>query len=83
MGGRKRRAAKVFQFDKSHSLFSDNTRRCEEKIKKKKQNVEGKQRFYNKRRNEKTQAELERLKASNRQLKKKIAALEKKCAKKN
>ena len=73
----------MFTFDKSHGLFSDETRRCEERIKKTKNNAEAQRRFYNKQRNEKTEAELKRLKASNKELKKKIVVLEKKKAKKN
>ena len=82
-GTRRRKATKFFTFGKSHGLFSENTRRCEEKIKKTKQNVQAQRKFYNKQRNEKIEEDLKRLKASNKELNKKISVLEKKIAKKN
>ena len=72
-----------FQFEPGHSLFSDNTRRCEENASRKIKNVEKQNRFKVKHKSEKLKAELALQKSVIMKLEKKVQSLTKKLSKKN
>ena len=79
-GGRKRvrKSTQLFNFAEGHSLFSETTRRCEAREKKRAQNIKWQGKYQEKKRNE----TVKRLKASIKKKDLKIQSLTKKLAKK-
>ena len=77
-GKRVRKSTKFFQFGASHSLFSETTRRCETREKKRTQNIKRQRKCQDKKRGD----IVKKLKASIKKKDLKIQSLNKKLAKK-
>ena len=72
----------TFSFEGSHTLFSDTTRRCEEKKEKREQNVEKQTRFQSKNKENRFKEQMKELKIVIKKQEKKIVKLSKKTEKK-